>query len=152
MNNLDPKTGVVSLDGTKIDGCLTIENFLSTPLAKLCVRSAHVHPPLQEFTKTPITLWRWKFTCVIRFNNGKIQDVLFFWLDSDLADRCEWSDIVQADQVSDFHALSSFVEKAVEHPPSRILARQNEWHYSWGGIQTWWEDRSYTEGIRVYWR
>ena len=118
---------------------------------KFITRKTKMQPPFSEYVISPAILWGWRFTMILQFKDGLITHVKLLWIDSDLASRESWDDIVMADLTGDFKKLFAFVAEKVSiesiHPSNGSAV----WSYPWGNIAVWSEDRSYTEGIMISW-
>lgn len=146
-NFINIKNENLSLNNAKFSGNLTI-GYFKKKLISLASKKQFSTPPFEEFVITPIKIWNGNFSAILRFQNEKLKEILFYWLDGDLAMSNGWDEIVRADLESDFVNISNMVKSEIKADPLENL-QSKIWRFGWGEIQTWWEDRSYTVGIAV---
>ena len=128
------------------------EEFLkSAAYEKYGKRKSNMQPPFSEYVISPVTLWDWNFTLILRFNDGLITQARLLWMDSDLANRESWEEIVKADLAGDFKKLFDFLSTKIPEQTAHFSNNSAVWTYPWGSIAIWAEDRSFTEGIMISW-
>lgn len=143
--------GRLAMNGLEI-GYGFREEFLKTAMiGKFTKEATNASSAYSEYVISPVLLWDWRFTIILHFKSGFITHAQLLWMDSDLASRESWEEIVMADLPGDFKKLYEFIRKEVS-PEAIHLTRENAvWKFPWGSIAIWTEDRSYTEGISISW-
>ena len=148
---LDVSSGQVKINELIVDKGFRDELLKDVQYQPYNIRIGETKPPVAEYIVTPVALFNWNFTIILRFENGVIVNVTLLWMDSDLASRDNWEEIVKADLVGDFKKLFKFISSYLPDKPTKVSNNNAQWKYPWGSVSVWSEDRSFTEGILISW-